>query len=108
MAIIYGLARAFGGQGTFLTQSYTYLLFDVPLGIVSSLIALIPIAGGFISIAIGIYSIVLAIFSVMAVHRLSGGRATAVVLIPIGVALLLICGLLVLVVALFAAALQQH
>jgi hypothetical protein len=108
MAIIYGLARAFGGQGTFLTQSYTYLLFDVPLGIVSSLIALIPIAGGFIAIAIGIYRIVLAIFSVMAVHRLSGGRATAVVLIPIGVALLLICGLLVLVVALFAAALQQH
>lgn len=108
MAIIYGLARAFGGQGTFLTQSYTYLLFDVPLGIVSSLIALIPIAGGFIAIAIGIYRIVLAIFSVMAVHRLSGGRATAVVLIPIGVALLLACGLLVLVVALFAAALQQH
>jgi hypothetical protein len=108
MAIIYGLARAFGGQGTFLTQSYTYLLFDVPLGIVSSLIALIPIAGGFIAIAIGIYRIVLAIFSVMAVHRLSGGRATAVVLIPIGVALLLACGLAVLVVALFAAALQQH
>ena len=108
MAIIYGLARAFGGQGTFLTQSYTYLLFDVPLGIVSSLIALIPIAGGFIAIAIGIYRIVLAIFSVMAVHRLSGGKATAVVLIPIGVALLLACGLLVLVVALFAAALQQH
>src|SRR6266516_4830437 len=108
MAIIYGLARAFGGQGTFLTQSYTYLLFDVPLGIVSSLIALIPLAGGFIAIAIGIYRIVLAIFSVMAVHRLSGGKATAVVLIPIGVALLLACGLLVLVVALFAAALQQH
>ena len=108
MAIIYGLARAFGGQGTFLTQSYTYLLFDVPLGIVSSLIALIPIAGGFIAIAIGIYRIVLAIFSVMAVHRLSGGRATAVVLIPIGVALLLACGVIVLVVALFAAALQQH
>src|SRR6266496_1577609 len=108
MAIIYGLARAFGGQGTFLAQSYTYLLFDVPLGIVSSLIALIPIAGGFIAIAIGIYRIVLAIFSVMAVHRLSRGKATAVVLIPIGVALLLACGLLVLVVALFAAALQQQ
>jgi hypothetical protein len=108
MAIIYGLSRAFGGQGRFLTQSYTYLLFDVPLGIVSSLLSLIPIAGGLIGIAIGIYRIVLAIFSVMAVHRLSGGRATAVVLIPIGVALLLACGLLVLFVALFAAALQQH
>ena len=108
MAIIYGIARAFGGQGRFVTQSYSYLLFDVPLGIVSSLIGLIPIAGAFIAVAIGIYRIVLAIFSVMAVHRLTGGRATAVVLIPIGVALLLACALTVLFVALFAAALQQH
>ena len=108
MAIIYGIARAFGGQGRFVTQSYSYLLFDVPLGIVSSLIGLIPIAGAFIALAIGIYRIVLAIFSVMAVHRLTGGRATAVVLIPIGVALLLACALTVLFVALFAAALQQH
>ena len=29
----------------------------------------------------------------MAVHRLSGGRASAVVLIPVGVAVLLACGL---------------
>ena len=108
MAIIYGLARAFGGHGTFLTQGYTYLLFDVPLGTASSLVGLIPIAGGLIALAIAVYRVVLAIFAVMAVHRLSGGRATAVVLIPIGVALLLACGLTVLVVALFAAALQHH
>ncbi len=108
MAIIYGLARAFGGQGRFVTQSYTYLLFDVPLGIVSSLVSLIPIAGGFIALAIGIYRVILAIFSIMAVHRLSGGRATAVVLIPIGVVLLLACGLAVFFIALFAAAMQQR
>ena len=108
MAIIYGLARAFGGQGRFVTQSYTYLLFDVPLGIVSSLVSLIPIAGGFIALAIGIYRVILAIFSIMAVHRLSGGRAAAVVLIPIGVVLLLACGLAVFFIALFAAAMQQR
>ncbi|MFL5653169.1 MAG: YIP1 family protein [Ktedonobacteraceae bacterium] len=107
MAIIYGLARAFGGQGKFLTQSYTYLLFDVPLGIVSSLVSLIPIAGGFIALLIGIYRIVLAIFAVMAVHRLSGGRATGVVLIPIGVVLLLICALAVVIIALVTAAVRH-
>jgi hypothetical protein len=107
MAIIYGLARAFGGQGKFLTQSYTYLLFDVPLGIVSSLVSLIPIAGGFIALLIGIYRIVLAIFAVMAVHRLSGGRATGVVLIPIGVVLLLACALIVVIIALAAAAVRH-
>src|SRR5437588_10572109 len=107
MAIIYGLARAFGGQGKFLTQSYTYLLCDVPLGIVSSLVSLIPIAGGFIALLIGIYRIVLAIFAVMAVHRLSGGRATGVVLIPIGVVLLLACALIVVIIALAAAAVRH-
>jgi hypothetical protein len=107
MAIIYGLARAFGGQGKFLTQSYTYLLFDVPLGIVSSLVTLIPYAGSFIALLIGIYRIVLAIFAVMAVHRLSGGRATGVVLIPIGVVLLLACALIVVIIALAAAAVRH-
>ena len=35
MGIYYGLARAFGGQGRFVTQSYIYLLFGVPIGIVT-------------------------------------------------------------------------
>src|SRR5579859_919055 len=44
MGIYFGLARAFGGQGRFLTQSYTALLVSVPIGIFSGLINLIPIA----------------------------------------------------------------
>ena len=108
MAILYGLAKAFGGQGRFVTQSYTYLLFDTPLGIISSIVSLIPFAGLLIAFIIGVYRIILAIFSIMAVHRLSGGRATAVVLIPIGVALLLACGLLLVFIAIVAAALQQR
>lgn len=108
MGIFYGLSKAFGGQGRFVTQSYTYLLFSVPIGIVTSIVNLIPIAGSFIALAVGIYSIVLNIFSIMAVHRLSGGKATAVVLIPVGVALLLACALVVLFVTFIVAALQHH
>lgn len=107
MAIVYGLARAFGGQGRFLTQGYTFLLFDTPLGILSSLLALIPIAGGIIALAIGIYRIVLAIFAVMAVHNLRGGKASAVILIPIGVVLLLSCALVVVFALLIASAIQH-
>ena len=33
-------------------------------------------------LALGIYQIVLQIFTIMATHRLSGGKATAVVLLP--------------------------
>lgn len=108
MGIYYGLARAFGGQGRFVTQSYIYLLFGVPIGIVTSIVNLIPYIGFVIAFAISIYSIVLNIFSIMAVHRLSGGKASAVVLIPLGVVLLLVCALVVLFVTLIAAALQHQ
>jgi Yip1 domain len=87
--ITYLLAKAFGGQGDFMTQAYTLLLFQVPIGIVSLLLSLIPFVGSLGSFAASVYSIVLQIFALMAVHRLSGGKATAVVLIPVGVGLLL-------------------
>ena len=103
VGILYLIARAFGGQGTFLAQGYTYLLFEVPLGIVTSLLALIPILGGLVAIAVGIYALVLQNFSIMAVHRLSGGKATLVVFIPVIVALVLACIVVAIVIAVIAA-----
>lgn len=89
VGIQYLLAKAFKGQGTFLGQGYTYLLFAAPIGILISLVSIIPFLGGIIAFALWVYSIVLNIFQVQASHRLSGGRATAVVLIPIAVGVLL-------------------
>lgn len=87
--IIYLLAKAFGGTGTFLRQGYTYLLITVPINIIANVVTFIPILGGLLAFGLGIYSIVLQIFSLMPVHRLSGRKATAVILIPIGISLLL-------------------
>src|SRR6266536_1735971 len=96
------LAKAFSGQGTFLTQSYTALLYQVPVYIVSSVLGLlgtIPVAGGIIvgliGLALFIYSVVLNVYQIMATHRLSGGKAAGVVLIPYAVLLFLflLCGL---------------
>ncbi|MDQ2887056.1 MAG: YIP1 family protein [Chloroflexota bacterium] len=96
------IAKAFKGEGTFLTQSYTTLLYQVPLYVISSLLgllAIIPIAGaiiaGIIGLALFVYSIVLNVYQIMATHRLSGGKATAVVLIPyaVGVLLVVLCGI---------------
>lgn len=96
------LAKAFQGEGTFLTQSYTSLLYQVPMYIISALLSLltvIPVAGSILSIlvslAVFVYSVVLNVFQLMAVHRLSGGKAVWVVLIPYIVVfvLLLLCGL---------------
>jgi Yip1 domain len=89
VGIQYLLAKAFQGQGNFLTQGYTYLLFEVPIAIASYLLGLIPIFGAIAGFALFIYGIVLNVFSIMAVHRLSGGKATGVVLIPIAVLVLL-------------------
>jgi hypothetical protein len=96
------IAKAFKGEGTFLTQSYTSLLYQVPLYIIVSLLSLlsvIPIAGviiaGLVSFASFVFGVILNVFQLMAVHRLSGGKAVWVVLIPYIVAfvLLLLCGL---------------
>src|SRR5215467_5686496 len=79
VGIYYLIAKAFGGQGTFLAQSYITLLYSVPIGILSSVLRLIPVLGALAAFALSIYAIVLQVFAIMAVHRLSGGKATAVV-----------------------------
>jgi hypothetical protein len=88
MGLVYLLAKAFNGQGTFLTQSYSTLLFQVPLGILSGILGLIPFFG-LLGFAVFIYGIVLQVYALMAVHRLSGGKATAVVFLPAAMILLL-------------------
>lgn len=97
--ISYGLAKMFKGQGTFMAQCYTALLFQVPLGILGALIGFIPLLGVIGSFAASIYSVVLQAFSIMAVHRLSGGKATAVVLLPFGILLFLACCFIFVLVA---------
>lgn len=105
--IYFGLARAFGGQGSFTAQAYGALLYQTPIGILSGLLSLIPILGGLASIALGIYGIVLSVFMIMGVHRLSGGKASAVILIPLGVVVLLLCILAIAFFAILAAAIRS-
>ena len=104
VGIQYLIAKAFQGQGNFLTQSYATLLYQVPIYGVSYLVGLIPIFGAIAGFALYIYGIVLNVYSIMAVHRLSGGRATAVVLIPIAVLFLLVFLCLIAIAAIFFAA----
>ena len=87
------LARRFGGDGPFLEQCYTTLLFMVPFGIAISVIRLLPFIGGFFfwfgGLAALVYGVVLQILATMAVHHLTSDKATppviitAIILIPI-------------------------
>jgi hypothetical protein len=107
MGLVYLLAKAFNGQGTFLAQSYTTLLFQVPLGILGSILAMVPYFG-LLSFAVFIYGIVLQVFALMAVHRLSGGKATAVVFLPAVVITLLVVVLAVTFISVLAGVLLSH
>lgn len=83
MGIVYFLARAFGGQGTFLEQCNSSLYIQAPLGIFSKLLALIPVVGRILNSVLSLYGIVLQVFVIMAVHHLSRGKAIATILIPL-------------------------
>lgn len=84
VGIVYLVAKVFGGQGTFLAQGYCYLLVTVPIGIIGGVLGSVPFVGVVATYALVIYAFVLDIFYVMAVHRLGGGKATAVVFIAFG------------------------
>lgn len=106
VGIQYLLARAFGGNGDFKQQGYNYLLFNVPITIVSYIVGLIPILGGVVAFVLWLYGLVLNVFAIQASHRLSGGKATAVVLIPIAALIVLFLLCAVVIAALFAAAIH--
>jgi|SRR5579884_3194937 len=82
MGMLYLMSRLFNGQGTFLEQCYASVLFLVPMGILSSLLALIPYLGSWLNFALFIYGIVLQVYAFIAAHRVSRGKATAAVFLP--------------------------
>ncbi len=101
VGIQYLIAKVFGGQGTFVAHGYSSLLYSAPIGVVSLLLGLIPILGSLAGSALEIYAFVLNVFMIMGVHRMSGGKATLVVLLPLIVFFVIAC---VSLIILFAAA----
>ncbi len=88
-ASIYHLvAKAFGGKGSFLPFCYNYALIVIPIAMISTVASLIPCLGSLVALAGSVYQVILLIYMTMGTHRLSGGKASAAVLIPIGVAIL--------------------
>ncbi len=87
MGLLYWLARAFGGHGIFVQQVYTTLLFLVPCGLAVSVLGLVPFVGNFLSAFLGfvlfVYCVALQCFATLAVHQMSGGKATAAVILTL-------------------------
>ena len=81
VGIYHLIAKLLGGTGEYGRLAYLSAAFSAPLGIVATLLSLIPLAGC-VTPLIGIYTLVLSYFAVKVEHQLSSGRAIMVILIP--------------------------
>ncbi|HZS76200.1 MAG TPA: hypothetical protein VFA41_06250 [Ktedonobacteraceae bacterium] len=98
----YLFSKLWHGKGTFVAHTYSLLLCTVPLVTISGALLLIPSSGIVAAllftllVAIFIYRMVLHTMLIMAVHDLSAGWATLIVLIiPMLIVILAILALLI-------------
>jgi hypothetical protein len=88
------LAKLLGGQGSFLQSTWLFALISTPISAGATLLGLIPVLGLVTSVVLGIAQVVMTIFAMAAAHRLTVGKATTVVLIPLALGLVgAICAL---------------
>ena len=91
-AIVYGLAKMLGGQGAdFMTHSYLLSLSYVPLGVIASVLSIIPGIGGLVGLVALLYRQYSQGKSLEASQRMAPGRAQAAAFIPIGIVILFVC-----------------
>jgi hypothetical protein len=102
--IVFLLGRAFQGTGEFGELAYNFSLFTVPLSILGSILALIPVVGGIISLVVGIYSLYLTYLAIQAGMNLPSNKALYVILILFAIVAVIICGIFALIAAMFTAA----
>jgi hypothetical protein len=75
------LAMLFGGKGTFARTAYALGAYLAPMGIISTIISIIPLVNC-ISPIVGIYSIVLNMRALQASERMNSMQALGVILLP--------------------------
>jgi len=100
-AVMYLLAKALGGKGTFENQFFQFAYPMAGISLINGAVALVPCVGSLVSFALAIYSIFIAYLIYKSVHKISSNKAALLALLP----MILMLVLLVVVMALFAASL---
>jgi hypothetical protein len=95
--LVYLVAKALGGTGSFLEHTYLLALIYVPLEIIASVAGLIPVLGGLIGAAAAIYMIVLVVMAISSAHQLTIGTSIVVVILPAILTVLLVVLLAVII-----------
>jgi hypothetical protein len=98
--IVYAIARAQGGTGTFEIQVALLGTFIPPLLLITTLLGQIPILGGTVGFLLAIYQIYLYIVATQAAQNITLGKAVIAVLLP---SLLILCCLIAAALGLLAA-----
>ncbi|MCX6816132.1 MAG: Yip1 family protein [Candidatus Aenigmarchaeota archaeon] len=94
--IFYIFARALGGKATYTSQTHTLMFPMAAVGIVSTIVALIPIIGWVLAALMAIYNLYLLTAALKNTHKYTIGKAILTWLIPV----LIITVLILIVVAL--------
>ena len=108
VGILWLVAKLLGGVGDYGRYAYLNATYMAPLTILSSILGLIPFAGGCIAFFVYIYQLVLTYYATKVEHQLSSGRAIIVVLIPVIVAILLLSCIVFFVIGAVAALMQAQ
>jgi hypothetical protein len=100
--LVYLVAKALGGTGSFLEHTYLLALVYVPLEMIAAVAGLIPVLGGLIGAAAAIYMIVLVVMAISTAHQLTVGTSIVVVILPVILTILLVVLLAVIIAILVA------
>ncbi len=105
--IMYFIAKALGGNGTFGNQHYHFSVTGSGVSIVASLVSWIPCIGGVIGLVLGLYYFYVTYLIYRAVHNLSSGKAIVLTVLPIVVLIVLAIVFAAIFGALFLSAMQS-
>jgi hypothetical protein len=81
--LIFLFAKMFGGKGKYVPQIYLMSLFIAPLMIVSAILSLIPVVGGYLAILVLIYWLYLLTLALKEAHDFSMLKAFLSWFVPI-------------------------
>jgi hypothetical protein len=82
-------AKLLGGKGSFAKHSYMIALYSAPLFVISTIVGIIPIAGGLLSALVGLYGLYLLTLAMMYAHGFDMVKAALVWIIPLAIVIVL-------------------
>lgn len=81
--IFYLIAKFLGGKGDFKTQAYLYAIYIAPIGIITAVLNLLPVAGQILSLIVSLYALYMLTMSLKEAHGYSVGKAVLTWLLPL-------------------------